>query len=469
MISPLNYPIRKIFWLALLLIPFTSTKAFLPLGELKNDIAIQITLFGFCIYFINQLSEKKIFFPIEPIYKWLYVFLVWIMISSLANFPEISSSIFKGKAGIGRVISQSGIFIVFSFFCVKYFSFNIKFYSNEELLNRLNNIILIVFYATSIYAFTEICYGINGISIFGPIYDFFNVIIFKESSQSWNFGRISGVTQEPPFLAMYLVFVSPWIFYQILLQKSYLKYIPLLILFITMYYAGSRTALLINTFQFVLFLILSFYNKKLKIKVLEIFLIGTILISSIGIAFGYKIFESATKFAKSLTDNKKENIHNVSNITRWGTQKAALKIFYENKLFGVGIGQQGYYLIKNYDPEDVKLSWELRENIDPKGKFWPPGFSMLTRLLSETGLIGAFLFFGFNIHILYLMYKKYKNEMNSDGTITIIILTALCGYFINFFQFDSFRLLGYWFYIAWAIHWLNTKNEKQNISTNHAL
>jgi len=468
-ITPLNYPIRKFFYLTLLLIPFSSTKAFLPLGELKNDIAIQVGLFGFFLYALNKFYSKTNKLEYPSINRFIIFLLAWFILCSFINIPTVFTSSFKGKSGIGRLISQNGIFFTYSVLILMFFYEQIRNHSSESLFYKLNKYLNIIFWFSSVYAFVEIGYGIYHLNFLEPIYNFLNTIIFKEKSQSWNLGRISGVTQEPPFLAMYLVFVSPWIFYKILERKGILKYLETTGLAIVIYFAGSRTGFIIISIQFLCFVIMAFYKDYYKVKLFEIVLISTMLFFVVFVIIGKDIDNKIESVYKSVTTTNKSNKHNISNITRWGTQKASIKIFKENPIFGVGLGQQPYFLIHNYDPIDVKMSWELRYYKDPKKELWPPGYSMFTRLLAETGFIGAFVFYLFNFLIIVKIIKKYLKDKNEYTPIILVLSVGLIGFYINSFQFDSFRLIGYWFYIAWVYVILNKKDEKQSTSINTSL
>jgi O-antigen ligase len=159
----------------------------------------------------------------------------------------------------------------------------------------------------------------------------------------------------------------------------------------------------------------------------------------------------------TITDKSKANKSQISNITRWGSQRASLKVFQSNPVFGVGIGQQGFHMINYYTPEELIIDYELRDYKNTNNPIWPPGYSMLTRLLAETGLIGALLFFGFNIMLLIKLYQQMQTISLEYKAYYIIVFVGLIGFVINYLQFDSFRLIGYWLYVALAYTFIQNK------------
>lgn len=457
MTHPLHYPLKKLFWLTILLIPFSSTKAFLPLGELKNDAAIIFGLIGIVLFSIYLISIKKTFESVPNFNRLIYLFILFCLIGVIVNFNEINHSYFKGKYGISRVISQLGIFITYSIFIVQYYVFVIKQYSLHELFKKLEKVILAVFIFSTIYALIEIAYGIYGIHSVKRIFVFLTDIIFKEFVNAWNLHRIAGVTQEPPFLAMYLIFVAPWIFWLFLKLNGFKKYIGLFFLFYTILYAASRTGYVVLSFQFLIFLLLAIKYKLYSYKVVEFVLIVVVGIVTLLLFKGPEMIHRVEQNISSITDKSKANKSQISNITRWGSQRASLKVFQSNPVLGVGIGQQGFYTTKHYRPEELKIDYELRYYKDPNNPLWPPGYSMLTRLLAETGLIGALLFFGFNIILLIKLYQQMQTISIEYKAYYIIVFVGLIGFVINYLQFDSFRLIGYWLYVALTYTFLQNK------------
>ena len=146
----------------------------------------------------------------------------------------------------------------------------------------------------------------------------------------------------------------------------------------------------------------------------------------------------------------KTSQHSISNKTRFGTQLAALEVFKESPIIGVGLGQQGYYITQHYPKWAATENWEIRLFKNNQSSVWPPGFSMLTRLLCEVGFIGTLLFFSSGFLLLLTLRRAFLKSNDSNNIIILVTFTVLFGFTINLLQFDSFRLIGYWVTFAFA-------------------
>jgi hypothetical protein len=333
----------------------------------------------------------------------------------------------------------------------------IKQYDLHTLFKTLEKIIIGVFTFSTIYALVEIAYGIYGLHFVKGLFVFLTDLIFKEFVNAWNLNRIAGVTQEPPFLAMYLIFVAPWIFWLFLKWNGIKKYIGLFFLFYTIIYAASRTGYVVLSIQFIVFLALAIKYKLYPYKIVEFAIIVLVGIMMLALLKGPVLIDEIENKLSSITDKSKANKSQISNITRWGSQRASLSVFKTKPILGVGIGQQGFHTTQYFTSEELKINYELRSYKDNNSPIWPPGYSMFTRLLAETGLIGMLLFFGFNIVLIYLVYQKLQTTSNEYLAYHIIVLVGLVGFLINYLQFDSFRLIGYWLYVAMAYCFLQNQ------------
>ena len=73
---------------------------------------------------------------------------------------------------------------------------------------------------------------------------------------------------------------------------------------------------------------------------------------------------------------------------------------------------------------------------------------MYTRLLAETGLIGFLLFLTLLGSLIYQSAKWVRSKKNEEKTLSIELLISFTGFFINWLQFDSFRVFGFWICFA---------------------
>lgn len=257
--------------------------------------------------------------------------------------------------------------------------------------------------------------------------------------------RISSITYEPPFLAIYLITIAGWMFSYIITTIGIKKYIPTLLVFALTFFSGSRTALIVVLLQFIIFAAIVFTVSKRLRKIINGFLIvggGVVLI--LFVFNGKKITQAIETKIESL--NFKENLtSNVSNKSRLGIQYTSLLIFLENPIVGVGFGQQAFHAREKYPKWATAKNYEFSLfYLNDKVKSFPPGYNMYTRLLAETGIIGFAIFTFLMFLILYQTITSVKLRSQKEKTLSIVLLISFIGFMINWLQFDSFRMYGFW-------------------------
>ena len=322
----------------------------------------------------------------------------------------------------------------------------------------IRKIFFLSFSIVTIYAFLEIgfvkfnlVFLENAINLF-DYFPFVNVYLDTHNS------RISSITFEPPALSSYLLTISAWMFSYILTSKSYLKYIPAFLVVIFAYFSDSRSAILIISIQFLVFLYFLAVSKKYKInfvKIFSILIFGIVIVSSFkGKVLAEYLYEKVT----SLTIDS-DNTHNISNRSRLGIQYTLGLVFLENPISGVGLGQQAYESIHLYPSWATKNNYEfelkyLNEDVDD----FPPGYNLYMRLLAETGIIGFVLFTSLLLFIFLVSLSIIKNDSSLHRIVAVVIFISMIGFVINWVQIDTFRVFGFWIVLSLLL--CVTKNKK---------
>ncbi|MBZ4035789.1 O-antigen ligase family protein [Flavobacterium sp. 17A] len=324
----------------------------------------------------------------------------------------------------------------------------------KEILYKIRKVFLCSLIVASVYGFLEILISIFGYVFLYPLLKGFDYFPFLEVNLHPE-GRISTISYEPPFLAIYLITISGWMFSYILTSKKKTRFLPALAILLLTYFSGSRTGLIVIFFQVFIFSIFLYKDIRFK-KYVTNFVLGFAIVFSVLIVFkGEKVIQSVSEKMDSL-DFKKNLTKSVSNQSRFGMQYAAVQVFLENPITGVGFGQQAYHNRTHYP------TWATRNNYEfklfyknKKEKAFPPGYNLYTRLLAETGLIGISLFLMllyFSLNEIRILFKNAKDE---EKTILIIVLISLLGLYINWLQIDTFRIYGVWLCLAILIRMRN--------------
>ncbi|WP_195760030.1 O-antigen ligase [Flavobacterium sp. LC2016-23] len=317
----------------------------------------------------------------------------------------------------------------------------------KEMLFKIRKVFLYSLIIASIYGFLETLVIVFGFRIIYPVLNLFDYFPFLEVHLHPE-GRISSISYEPPFFAIYLISIAGWMFSYILTNKKPIKFLPTIAVLVLTYFSGSRTGLIVIFFQLLIFSIFLYKDIRFKTYIKKA-LIGFTVIFAVLLAFnGEKVIKSVTAKMESL-DFKNNLTKSVSNQSRFGIQYASIQVFKENPIAGVGFGQQAYHNRTHYPGWATKNNYEFTLYYkNKKEKTFPPGYNLYTRLLAETGFIGFIVF----VVLLYFSLREtisiMKNTQNEAKILTVIILITLIGLYINWLQIDTFRMYVVWLSLA---------------------
>jgi O-antigen ligase len=453
---------KILFFLGLFFFPFNGYKGIAGLGEFKSEAGAIFFFLGFLFLIVNAIVTKRIVIPYKNlIFQLIFFFVIWCFITTLFNYGTVSTNYFKQTSGINRFLRQYIALLLSSLvFFLLYINILAKM-ELKEILFKIRKVFLLSLILASVYGLLQVLVTTFSIRFFYTLIEILNYFPFLESN-FYPGGRISSISYEPPFLAIYLITISGWMFSYILTSKNPLRFVPTIsILFLT-YFSGSRTGLVVIFIQLVIFSVFLYNDQRFKKYITKFFIGFAVVFSVLLLLNGEKVIKSVTEKMDSL-DFKKNLTKNVSNQSRFGMQYASIQVFLENPIIGVGFGQQTYHNRTHYP------TWATRKNYEfelyyknKKEKAFPPGYNIYTRLLAETGLVGIVLFLMilyFSLNEIRLLMKNAKEE---EKTLLIIVLISLIGLYINWFQIDTFRMYGIWLGLAILIRMRNQLKEAKH-------
>jgi O-antigen ligase len=124
----------------------------------------------------------------------------------------------------------------------------------------------------------------------------------------------------------------------------------------------------------------------------------------------------------------------------WGS----LGAYQEHPLTGVGLGASGFYIYKNLPDWVLTTVPEIARQLSPDSSLYPNPKNLYVRLLSETGLIGFFLFAAFQFSILGDALTALRQKSATWHYLGIAsVFTWLALIFYNMTQ-DSFAIPDLW-------------------------
>ena len=454
----LRHTYTLLFLLGVFFIPFNSYEGISFLGEYRKDAAIIFFLFSFLFFAIDSAFKRKIRLPQNNIFfQILLLFVGWLILTTVFNGYTVSQNYMKQTSGLSRFIRQFFSLLIALFLFITTYNLAWK-YSLKAVFLLLRKWFLYSFVFVTIYGVLETFVVYFRVEELKPVLLLFDYVPFVDVFLDFKFNRISSVAYEPPFLAIYLITIAGWMFSYILTSKGVKKYIPTIALFFLMFFSGSRTALIVVLLQFIVFLAAIFtVSKKYRLIIQRLLILISTIFLLLFIFNGKKVYNAIETKIESLSF--KENLSdNISNKSRFGIQYTSLLIFLENPILGVGFGQQGYHARNKYPKWATSNNYEfelfyLNDNI----KSFPPGYNIYTRLLAETGIIGFLIFISFIVLIFYQCNKLIKHRTDIEKVIPIVLLVSFVGFAVNWLQFDSFRVYGFWICFAILIRQLQNK------------
>lgn len=455
----LNRASQLLLALAIILLPFNS----LPylkniLREMSNEGTFYPLFIAIIIWGILIPKGNKFELPKHLGFKMLVLLLIWIFLSGAANFTSISFLYTKGRTGIEKLIFQIMlvVFIMLSALTV----YNIVSHIPQFLLN-LRRYVMISFLIAGLYSVIEIAF-LSGNELAITVLQTINPLIHGTHVPLLYPGRLRSVSGEASWFAMYCGFISPWIFSYVFTERRRIWIYTILTayLILIVMLTQSRTAYVITAIQLFLFSFgIVFANRNVLRKIRLIPFITAIAIGILvsQVAFkknvptGYTVQDTFSSLAQTQTSN---NVFLMSNIARFGSQIAAINMAQEHPIFGVGLGQYGFYM-PDYVPKWATTSDEIKEWMSKEeGTPWPPVHNLYARITAELGFVGLGIWLILWATVLLSCYKRYRLNNQTNGqhdTLGFALMVSIVGVLLSGLNADSFRFFGYWTVlgIAW--------------------
>jgi hypothetical protein len=409
-------------FLVLVFIPFDSIPI-LPSVYRPLSLIPMVVVFPFLIF-------KKIFRGFETHEFFLILFIL------LSIFISYFQSLIRFNNLSGFFDSTITLLIGFGFYIIFDYLFN-EFKKNykDDYISQTLKIIGYIFLIPLLFGIVEIFTLLNLVDPY-----------FKNTLLSWISGRSTSRIQmfsgEPAWAATQLSFLIP--IYLSLSHKSFIFKILMLISFTLLVFTFSINGILILTLSLILFILRKFTSRKLIYIIVSVFLF--IILIPFVIYLLQTVFPTPIYFINRIIAILQGQFFDFSNFLyrdgstfiRIGYPIIGFYAFILNPVFGVGIGNFRFVfpsVINQYFSNGLIFP-EVQNGIEmlianPK--------MLLSRVLSETGLLGFFLLYKF----LKPIYNKIILSKNHN-TVFFLFLVMLN----STLQFDSFAFVFLWLFIA---------------------
>ncbi|WP_178986384.1 O-antigen ligase family protein [Winogradskyella helgolandensis] len=437
--------------------PFNSFEGIEFLGEFKRDACILFFLFA-SLFVINK---KKLELPFNNMLFQVFVLIIlYFFLTSILNFYDLSNYYFKKTSGFTRFVRQYTSLILSSLFLIALFYNVFKKYDTTAVFYKIRTVLTYSLYVVSLYAVFELLIVKFNMVHLLNILKLFDYFPFTEVNIDITLNRLSSVTFESPALATYLLTISGWMFSYVLTEKKRTRFVPILLTIILSFLSGSRAGIFIIIIQIIVFMLYIIKDKKFHKLFVRIFTVSAVLIFFALLFFAKPIYDYTSSKISSFKTS--DDVHAISNKSRFGIQAALFKVFLENPIKGTGYGLQAYESKDLYPSWAVKNNWEFKyKYLNENHKSFPPGYNMYIRLLAETGIIGFSLFMYFILLILLWCYNKAFKRQGSKTIIPIVITISMVGFLLDWFKSDTFRVYFFWLCLTLIIL-LQKEEKKQN-------
>lgn len=305
-------------------------------------------------------------------------------------------------------------------------------------------------------------------------FTFYTGLLNKEMVTHWQLAfsmrelvrtnRISGLAYEPAWLAgQFATTFIPFLFAAVMtnFRISRLKWLEpvllalsLLVVLATYSRGGLLTVIAAAGLTFL------FFGRKVMGSVWAWFVSGfrgrlpdvlfriAMIAAVISVIAGSFIFLSQKNFFRRLWETKAESLTEymikINAGARGAYSTGALSAFEEHPWTGVGLGASGFYIYQNLPDWSLTTVPEIANQLNPENRLYPNPKNLYARLLSETGLIGFFLYIAFQFHILGDMLNLYRREEHWARFAAVAgVFAWLAITFYNFTQ-DSLATPNIW-------------------------
>lgn len=442
--------LRRLVWLAVLVMPITGLHGIGALGELKGSAPVYVLTVSILITITTQFNKVRI--P-RPLFILIVAMMIWFLVSVAVNAEGILTSVYHGRSGFNKLVTSSAV-LTFGMVSAIIFTTSLSHISDVEKLFVRPLVIAII--VCAIFAVPEI------LSWFSPAGE----LLYKVTTGLFHtaydekgrvVGRLISLSFEAPDLSYFCGFAAPWALFHYrlrarnrpLLSVPLVAGLPLLLCLIMLLLSNSRTGLLM--LGGLVFAELVYWIGMRRLRLGALALIAAVpVFASIVIVPWLALHNVDAALAAG----------DVSTTSRLALFSAQLSIFANNPVFGVGFGQFGFHAY----PVLPAWAWDSYEVIDwfEMQNELPPTFNAAGRLGAELGLPGLMIWYGFWV-IAIVRIAQSAIRLPWDSSLHVLNAALLGGIFslmLGGMSNDPFRRPETWILMAIASLYAGRTSER---------
>ncbi len=450
---------RGTYRLAILLLPFSGIAPLLPIGELKNEASayVFLILLGLACFQSGKIVRQVRRLPM-PFMFFFAAFMAVVALSAATNITSISDDVFRDRTAYEKFLTST-LTIMFGFLIAALTAYVASTNVATDLIRPL-------------FLSTAICAAVAALEMASWVSADFDRIIYEPLSAVVHSGsgflnypeRLRSVSAEASFFAIFQSFALPWLIagYRLGLRprSGYLLLIVAAIAMLVL--AQSRTGYIL--LAGVLLLELLVRRRSLSAArgpSARFFFVTPMIVVAVAAAIYLLTINFSEVFREVISGA------NISNISRLASIQTALKIFFANPIFGVGLGQYAFHAAQVL-PSWAYESYEIVNWFGDYGATWPPVYALHARLAAELGVLGLAAWYGFWIYVFVQVLKTVWTGRRANPVLGVAILQCIAVVLLSGLAFDSFRSFPIWITLGAASVFLAHARSKAGIPQRHA-
>ncbi|MCK1536079.1 MULTISPECIES: O-antigen ligase family protein [unclassified Bradyrhizobium] len=447
--------IATIFAMAVIAIPFDAIAGLKAFGELGDESSFYFFALAMGLYAINAAGATVAGDPNAPrggdlIWRTGAAIVVLIAVSALWNATDILAARFHDRDGFVKLATSATVVI---------YGLALALLTRAVVPGRWYTCLTLPICISAV-----LCVGFGslealdraGVSL--PFYQTLSSVLHAGSDQSvqaWDGAlnlrfvegwdkRLRTVSFEPPAFGNFAGLAWPWLFAAIFMTRGARKVLHVfLLLAFTVLIVGSqaRTGWLLLATNVVAFGLLKFLflPPDGRVPKSAAFMGAVLLFGAVAVIIFYAAsFDDVIREAAVGTS--------VSDLSRLAYQVTCIKMFSENPILGIGLGQFAFKAI-SYMPDWGFVSSEVKASLQFIDAPWPNTYSLYARLVAELGLIGLFGWIAIWIALMVSVRGAgliYANLGRSVPVVAYPIIMSCADVLVTGLTTDTFRTPMIW-------------------------
>jgi hypothetical protein len=449
------------------LCPFDAILSIGFLGESSHEIYTILSLAFAPIVLFLLLSTGTLIVRRELVII-LSLIILTIIISLIPNITSIVDASVKGRSGLEKYIT-SAVVPIFGMYVAILINIAVSRSFRRYFLTPVIIGACIVFAVGSLELLSFYIGALKDLS--DRVYFVTHAGLDRLEALTSRIGtpgaplRVSSVLFEPADFGTYVIYVFPWLIaswlsplkrgrdaLQTFIRTSF--YLGLIVIGLVLCAFSGRTAALgapvIVLLYFVLCICMRLAHKSIYFRPLSY------LIAS-GAAFLYLAPLALLLAFSEIAIRAALESDSISNVSRLGTVMIQLDLFWDNPIFGVGMGQYAFY-VAQYLPAWADTYEFKRWMSDSTASFFPT-FATFARLAGEMGLIGLITWVGFLVYLLHKTTMNVRVMYISKGRLPHFGIAIMAGFFsigLTAIGLASYRTFWLWALLGIAACYVST-------------